>query len=100
MTNDFQNHWQLRNTVGISLLEGFNKYAKAGLAAYITHEARHYNMVTESAEPTEEQLESMTDDPYPDMKTKATEQLLWIGAQLTKQQGAHIEFTMLPAKSD
>ncbi|MFG6396850.1 MAG: putative porin [Muribaculaceae bacterium] len=92
LTNDFQNYWQLRNTVGISLLEGFNKYAKAGLAAYITHEARHYNMVTESAEPTEEQLESMTDDPYPDMKTKATEQLLWIGAQLTKQQGRILNY--------
>lgn len=34
----------------------------------------------------------MTDDPYPDMKTKATEQLLWIGAQLTKQQGRILNY--------
>ena len=32
-TVDVQNYWKLRNTVGISLLEGFNKYAKAGLSA-------------------------------------------------------------------
>ena len=35
-------YWSLRNTVGVALLEGFNKYAKAGLSGYVTHEIRKY----------------------------------------------------------
>ncbi len=86
-TNDRQKLWKLRNTVGISLLEGFNKYAKAGLSAFMTHEVRHYSMITDREDPTEAQAEAMKDDPFPDMVTKETQNLIWVGAQLTKQQG-------------
>ena len=41
-TCDRTKYNSLRNTIGISLLEGFNKYAKAGLAAFVTREIRHY----------------------------------------------------------
>ena len=39
-SNSPTSYWSLSNTVGVSLLEGFNKYAKAGLSAYLTHEIR------------------------------------------------------------
>ena len=94
-SNDLQSYWKLRNTVGISLLEGFNKYAKAGLAAYLTHEVRHYSMFTVSSTPTEEQAEAMTPDPYPAMASKATEQQMWVGAQLTKQQGRILNYNVI-----
>ena len=34
----------LRNTFGISLREGFNKWAKAGLTAFVTHEYRDFTL--------------------------------------------------------
>lgn len=34
----------LRNTLAIALLEGFNKYAPAGLKAFLTHDVRRYDM--------------------------------------------------------
>ena len=33
-----------QNTLGIALREGFNKWAKAGLTAFASHEYRHYTM--------------------------------------------------------
>lgn len=45
-TEDETKYWRVRNTVGVSLLEGFNKYAKFGLSGYATHEVRRYTQTT------------------------------------------------------
>lgn len=86
-TNDKTRYWSLRNTVGVSLLEGFNKYAKMGLAAYVTHEVRQFKQVNDTLLPgfTPEGC-----DPRPDYihnRFKTTENLLWVGGELSKQQG-------------
>ena len=39
---DKTNSYILKNTFAIALLEGFNKWAKAGLKGFITHDLRHY----------------------------------------------------------
>ena len=36
--------YAIQNTLGIALREGFNKWAKAGLTAFASHEYRHYTM--------------------------------------------------------
>lgn len=41
---DQTKHQMLRNVFGIGLLEGFNKYVKAGLKAFISYEHRGYEM--------------------------------------------------------
>ena len=41
---DDTRHLRLRNTLSLALLEGFNKYAKAGLKAFIAHELRRFNL--------------------------------------------------------
>ncbi len=41
---DNTRHLMLKNTAGIALLEGFNKWAKAGLKAFVTHEYRHFDI--------------------------------------------------------
>jgi hypothetical protein len=41
---DQTNHLMLKNTFGIALLEGFNKWAKAGIKAFVTHEYRYFEM--------------------------------------------------------
>lgn len=41
---DKTTHWNLRNTFAISLLEGFNKWAKAGVKVFAAHELRHFTL--------------------------------------------------------
>ncbi len=48
---DRTKHWSLKNTFAVALLEGFNKWAKAGLKAFLSYELRHYalpSMITPS----------------------------------------------------
>ena len=41
---DKTTHYELKNTVAIALLEGFNKWAKAGLKAFATSDLRHFTL--------------------------------------------------------
>ena len=41
---DATKHWSLKNTFAVALLEGFNKWAKAGLKAFLSYELRHYTL--------------------------------------------------------
>lgn len=43
---DQTKHWSLKNTFALALLEGFNKWAKAGLKAFVSYELRHYELPT------------------------------------------------------
>lgn len=85
-TLDETSYWSLRNTIGISIIEGFTRYAKAGLSAYVTHEIRRYNQTADTVARADDS--DLT--PYPlatPMAPSTTENLLWVGAQLTKQTG-------------
>ena len=42
--SDQSNHLMLKNVFGIGLLEGFNKYVKAGLKVFIAHEYRSFEL--------------------------------------------------------
>lgn len=86
-TDDKTDYWQLSNTLGISLLEGFNKYAQAGLSAFVTHEVRSYKQTVDSI-PLINDIAGLTPYPY-DKKIapRKKEHFMWIGAQLTRQQG-------------
>lgn len=85
-TNEETRYQSIRNTFGISLLEGFNKYAKMGLAAYATYEYRHFSLPqdTLSAGTT---IEGLT--PRPDISNPRShgESLLWVGGEISKQKG-------------
>lgn len=41
---DQAKHFRIKNTLGLALLEGFNKYVKAGLKGYITYDYCKYSM--------------------------------------------------------
>lgn len=91
---DITSYWSLRNSFGVALLEGFNKYAKAGLSAYVTHEVRRYNQGPDTiAISGPDRPQELTPYPYDQrIASKATENLLWVGAQLTKQQGKLLRY--------
>lgn len=87
-------YWSLSNTFGIALLEGFNRYAKAGLSAYVTHEIRRFTQVPDTiplAGDTRPQL--LTPYPYDSrVDRRGSQNLLWVGGQLTKQQGSLLRY--------
>ncbi len=94
-TNDSTTYWSLSNTLGISLLEGFNKWAKAGLSIYATHQIRSYRQTPDTLDRSVEGIYDVF-TPLPDgvagMRPKVTENLMWVGAQLTKQQGSLLNY--------
>ena len=71
-TCDYNHYNSLRNTVGISLLEGFNKYAKAGLTAFASYKISKYTLM------------NMNGSPSPD---KYNENEIFVGGELSKREG-------------
>lgn len=92
-TNERTKYWRLSNTLGISLLEGFHKFAKFGLAAYATHEIRQFIQVQDSALYIENRNPSLSPAPSFVVPGKTIENLLWVGGQLTKQKGSILTYS-------
>ncbi len=91
-TRDWTSYWSLSNTIGVSMIEGFHRLAKFGLAAYATYEVRKYTQTPDTLD--RELYPELT--PLPEgvngMANKATQNLLWAGAQLTKQKGSVLTY--------
>lgn len=82
-TDDDTKNRNVRNIVGISLLEGFNRWAKFGLTAYAMHEYSWYKQtpVGESTIAAELGIER-----------RHTEHSLFIGGRLAKERGSYIRY--------
>ena len=93
-TNERTEYSSLSNTLGVSLLEGFSKYAKFGLAAYATYELRKYKQVNDTMLYAENRDANLTPAPGYVIKGKDTENVGWVGAQLTKQKGAILTYNV------
>ena len=91
-TNEETTYHSIRNTVGISLLEGFNKYAKMGLAAYATYEYRHYTFPRDTLS-SGSVIEGLTPRPNISNPRSHGESLLWVGGELSKQKGELLTYT-------
>ena len=74
--NDSTTAFSVKNTLGIALLEGFNKYAKAGLTAYASYKLTNYYLMNK---------DSTTVDQY-------TENEAFAGLELSKRQGNFIHY--------
>ena len=90
-TDEGTRYWRLRNTLGISMLEGFNKYAKFGFAVYATHEVRRYTLVRDSVSGSEVLPRGL--EPVPvSLERSTTQNVMWLGGQLTKQRGSLLRY--------
>lgn len=74
-------HMQVKNTLGLSLLEGFNKYMKAGLKGFITFDYNNYQMPDSTAEGVL-------------YRNKWTESNVSFGGQISKTQGKAFHFNL------
>lgn len=70
---DVTRYLQLKNTLALALVEGFNKYAKAGLKAFVSHELRQFEMA-----------DTLNLLPY---QRRYTEHNVSLGGKLSKMQG-------------
>ena len=74
---DKTRHYELKNTLAVALLEGFNKWAKAGLKAFVTSDMRRFVL--------------------PDLEAKDcvyNEHTLSIGGQLSKTEGRALHYNV------
>lgn len=74
---DKTRHWALKNTFAVALLEGFNKWAKAGLKVFATHELRHFSLPE-------------TDGSYKSFN----ENVVTVGGQLRKRDGKLLHYNV------
>ena len=82
-STDLTKRTSIKNTFGISLREGFNKWAKAGLTAFITHEYRDFTLCDTTG----------IDDNRIFKHYK--ENNLSIGGELLKEQGKLLHYRIL-----
>ncbi|MDE6514297.1 MAG: putative porin [Muribaculaceae bacterium] len=81
-TFDQTGQWAMRNALGMELLEGFNKWAKFGLSAYAMHEVARYSQTP---------ADTIPGISLP-VAPKVTENSLFIGGRLAKQQGGILRY--------
>ena len=72
---DKTRNFVLKNTFAIALLEGFNKWAKAGLKGFITHDLRHYTLPDTTA-----------------AKVTHNESGIYVGGQISKKEGRVLHY--------
>ena len=82
-STDLTKRTSIKNTFGISLREGFNKWAKAGLTAFITHEYRDFTLCDTTG----------IDDNRIFKHYK--ENNLSVGGELLKEQGKLLHYRIL-----
>lgn len=74
----------VKNTFGISLREGFNKWAKAGLTAFMSHEYRRFTMT-----------DTLARTPGQRIPTDYVENTISVGGQLIKEQGQTLHYNVM-----
>ena len=83
-TEDKTRHFALRNYLGLSLCEGFNKWAAFGINAYIGHEYRSYEMIDSVLEGS----------AYAFRYGTVKENDFFLGGQLLRTQGEKFHFNL------
>lgn len=73
--------FQISNTLAIALMEGFNKYMKAGVKVFATHEFRNFQLP-----------DTLATGRY--YTSKWREQNLIIGGEITKTQGKTLHYVL------
>ena len=85
--NDRTKNFSVKNIVGLSMCEGFNKWAAAGLSAYIGYEYRNFTLP--------DTIVGMGDISHKRLgKKKYSENNVLIGGQLIRAQGKSLHYNV------
>lgn len=81
-TFDETKYRSIKNTFAIALLEGFKKYAKAGLTAFVRHEYRRFELPDTLANGTR-------------YRNNKIDNILSVGGQLSRTKGKYFNYNLL-----
>ena len=76
LPNDYTSSWRMKNTLALSLREGFQDWVKAGFTAFVSFEKRQFSLPGDSVLGTEQ---------YDEFST-------YIGAELAKKRGSILTY--------
>lgn len=92
-SHDHTSYWSLSNTLGVEMLEEFNRFARFGLSAFVTHQVRSYKQAVDTLDRLPAIPEGLTPYPYETKVAPSISQnLLYVGGQLTKQRGSVLTY--------
>lgn len=99
-TRDNAYWWSVSNTLGVELVEGFQKWAKFGLSAYATYEIDKFSYEVEGMEEVINAPADQTETPagltpLPENyagSLRKTRNRLWVGGRLEKTKGSIIRY--------
>lgn len=83
--HDNTKYMGVKNTFGIELCEGFNKWMQSGLVAFISHEYRNLNMPDTIA----------GTNPLLTSKKEYSENIIRVGGELSRYQGKSFHYRLL-----
>ncbi|WP_106828718.1 putative porin [Parabacteroides pacaensis] len=93
LPNDTTKYWKLKNTLGLSLREGFQDWAKFGLTAFTSFEKRRFTQPDSAAvSVVPPATDDETNPPVNRFSTITDEYSLTIGAELSKRQGSILTY--------
>ncbi|MBD5195698.1 MAG: putative porin [Bacteroides sp.] len=98
-TRESDNYWSVSNCVGIELIEGFQKWAKFGLGAYINYEIDKYRygidgMYERPADTAEAEASGLSELPKDYTRSLGeTRHRMWIGGRLEKTRGSILRYS-------
>lgn len=96
-TRQNDNYWRIGNTLGIEMVEGFQKWAKFGLSAYVEYAVDKFRYDVDGMDAIMAGTASTADlTPLPDgweNSLSALDQHLWVGGRLQKTQGSILRYS-------
>ena len=87
--DDYMSYYSFKNTFALSMNEGFRKWIKFGLTAFIEYDLRKFSMPTSTSVP---QDDVRTIISTPGMNRRESENALIIGGVLTKEKGKYLRY--------
>ncbi|MDR1937513.1 MAG: putative porin [Tannerellaceae bacterium] len=95
--NDVASAWNLKNTLALSLREGFQDWAKFGLTAFATFEKRRFKLPARIPGLTYDEVNGSGPNPQPDYLDYPHSEIhdefsMYLGADLSKRKGAILTY--------
>lgn len=94
-SDDNTHYSDFSNTIGVQMIEGFKNWAKFGLNVYATYSLQKFTQTADTLNrelPLPEGLSPLPEGFY--VKDKHTRSLLSVGAQITKQKGSILTYSV------
>ncbi len=83
-SSDKTDYLSVKNTLAISLREGFNKWAQAGLTAFISHEYRRFTLP-----------DTLVGPVFRERENHYTENLVNVGGELSRTMGRTLHYNVI-----